>query len=372
MDATPNSAPTPASGPVLSGLGVGPGDERVYRALLAAPGSTPAELAAATGLTEARVRRHAASLAGLGLLTGAEGEAGDAGDVGPVNTEDEAGAAGDARLTPAPPDVALEVLALRRQEEIAHARLAAAGLAEEFRAGRLRGGSSPVQLLRGREAIAQQFFQTQQMAKSEILILDKPPYVVEPLRRQDTVQRERLDKGLRYRAIYDQAGLDGPGRVEATRDLAARGEESRVLADVPLKLVVADRKVALVPFVLPSEEEILVLQQSALLDGLIALFDLLWQRATPLWPAGPVAHDTLSPDDELLLAHLRAGLTDSAIARRLGVAQRTVERRMSRIMAVLGVRTRFQAGVRTTALYGHEDCGRPGSGLPPLPGLTER
>ncbi|MFD9075511.1 LuxR C-terminal-related transcriptional regulator [Streptomyces lasiicapitis] len=368
MDATPHSAPVPPRGPVLSGLGVGPGDERVYRALLAAPGSTPAELAAVTGLTEARVRRHAASLSRLGLLTGASEHTevtGDAEDT--ERTEGSEGTEEAARLTPAPPDVALEVLALRRQEEIAHARLAAAGLTEEFRAGRLRGGSSPVQVLRGREAIAQQFFQTQQMAKSEILILDKPPYVVEPLRRQDNVQRERLDKGLRYRAIYDQAGLDGPGRVEATRDLAARGEESRVLADVPLKLVVADRRVALVPFVLPSEEEILVLQQSALLDGLIALFELLWQRATPLWPAGPVAHDTLSPDDELLLAHLRAGLTDSAIARRLGVAQRTVERRMSRIMATLGVRTRFQAGVRTTALYGHED-----SGLPPLPGLTER
>lgn len=359
MDATPHTTPPPRRGQALSGLGVGPGDERVYRALLAAPGSTPLELAAATGLTLARVRRHVASLARLGLLTGAAQDDGDAAD-------------GTERLTPAAPDVALEVLALRRQEEIAHARLAAADLAEEFRAGRLRGGDSPVQVLRGREAIAQQFFQTQQMAKSEILILDKPPYVVEPLRRQDTVQRERLDKGLRYRAIYDQAGLDGPGRVEATRDLARRGEESRVLADVPLKLVVADRRVALVPFVLPSAEEILVIQQSALLDGLIALFELLWQRATPLWPAGPVAHDTLSPVDELLLAHLRAGLTDSAIARRLGVAQRTVERRMSRIMAALGVRTRFQAGVRTTALYGTGDGDRPGPGLPRLPGLTER
>ncbi|MVO88302.1 winged helix-turn-helix transcriptional regulator [Streptomyces sp. p1417] len=339
MDPTPPSGPTPPRPPVLTGLGISPADERVYRAFLAAPGSTPEQLATATGLTEQRVRRHVRSLARLGLLT----EAAD----------------GPERYTPAPPDVALEVLALRRQEEIAHARLAAAGLAEEFRAGRLRGGGSPVQVLRGREAIAQQFFQTQQTAKNEILILDKPPYVVEPLRRQDTVQLERLDKGVRYRAVYDQAGLDGPGRAEATRDLAARGEESRVLADVPLKLVIADHRVALVPFVVASQEEILVVQQSALLDGLIALFELLWQRATPLWPAAPGAHELLSPEDELLLGHLRAGLTDSAIARRLGVAQRTVERRMSRIMAVLGVRTRFQAGVRTTTLYG------PGDGEPP-------
>lgn len=126
-----------------------------------------------------------------------------------------------------------------------------------------------------------------------------------------------------------------------------------MLADVPLKLVVSDRKLALVPFVLRVEQETLVLQSSALLDGLLTLFELLWQRATPLWtpgarPTGPGGE--LSSDDEQLLALSAAGLTDEAIARRLGVAQRTVERRMRRVMNLLNAQTRFQAGLQAARL----------------------
>ena len=88
MDATPEQTPPPPHAPVLAGLGVGPGEERVYRALLAAPGSTLGALARATGLTDESVDGHVRSLTDLGLLTGA--------------------ADGTERLTPAPPDVAPE------------------------------------------------------------------------------------------------------------------------------------------------------------------------------------------------------------------------------------------------------------------------
>jgi sugar-specific transcriptional regulator TrmB/DNA-binding CsgD family transcriptional regulator len=334
MNARHGSAERTPSGPdnrILTSLGVSPDDELVYRTLLARPGATLSQLAEMTGWDASRLRRRTRSLEKRGMITRVPSR--------PV------------RFTPAPPDVAVEVLALQRQEEIERARLAAAGLAEQFRAGLRNGGTSPVQVLRGREAIAQQFFQTQQMTKREVLILDKPPYVVEPVHRQDRIQRDQLRKGVRYRTIYDESALDAPGRLEGIRELADRGEESRVLADVPLKLVIADRNIALVPFVLPTEREILVLRTSALLDSLVDLFELLWQRATPLWLTGDKtaatgSREVLSAEDELLLAFLRAGFTDSAIARRLGVAQRTVERRMRKIMSLLGARTRFQAGLR--------------------------
>jgi DNA-binding NarL/FixJ family response regulator len=70
--------------------------------------------------------------------------------------------------------------------------------------------------------------------------------------------------------------------------------------------------------------------------------------------------DPLSTRDQQLLALLAAGLTDQAIARKLGVALRTVERRVRRMMDGLGARTRFQAGLQAAArgLYGSE--GEPG------------
>ena len=42
---------------------------------------------------------------------------------------------------------------------------------------------------------------------------------------------------------------------------------------------------------------------------------------------------------------LASGATDSTITRRLGISQRTVERRVRHVMDTLGAETRFQAGV---------------------------
>jgi len=81
------------------------------------------------------------------------------------------------------------------------------------------------------------------------------------------------------------------------------------------------------------------------------LFELLWQRAETLTEdAGPAAARSMASDREVLNL-LRAGLTDRAAARQLGVAERTVQRRMQRIMAEYGVRTRFQLGLQ---LRGHQ------------------
>ena len=46
-----------------------------------------------------------------------------------------------------------------------------------------------------------------------------------------------------------------------------------------------------------------------------------------------------------MLKLLDAGLKDEAIARQLGVSMRTARRRISSLIAKLGVGTRFQAGL---------------------------
>ncbi|HVF52350.1 MAG TPA: LuxR C-terminal-related transcriptional regulator [Actinomycetota bacterium] len=49
--------------------------------------------------------------------------------------------------------------------------------------------------------------------------------------------------------------------------------------------------------------------------------------------------------EELSIVDLLAqGLTDDAIARRLGLAKRTYRRRLDNLLAELGARSRFQAG----------------------------
>lgn len=297
---------------MLEALGVCSEDEQLYRVLLARQEATNSELASATGWAKPRVARHLRSLLSLGLASRTPGR--------------------PARYSPAVPEAAVELLALRKQAAIVQARLGASVLTEEFRAAHHAG---PFTVIRGREAIGQRLCQAQQSAQSEVLILDKPPYAV--------LLDPRRAPGVTYRTIYDMAALADPTELATARN-AGRG--CRMLREVPIKLVVADRRTGLLQTgaAAHGEQELIEIGPSSLLDALLRLFELLWAQATPVSPepsAGP-----LNAEDQQLLALAAAGLTDQAIARRLGVAQRTVERRMQRILKALDATTRFQAGLR--------------------------
>lgn len=285
--------------PVLEALGVCSEDEQLYRALLARPESTTDALSRDTGWPATRVGRHLRSLLSLGLASRTPGR--------------------PARYVPAVPEAAVELLALRKQAAIVEARLGASVLTAEFRA---RHGAFTV--IRGSEAIAQRFYQAQACAQDEVLVLNRPAYVVMPVR------------GVSCRVIYDMASVSEPAELAA-----ARSAGCRILRDVPLELVLVDRRTGLLP---TGPDVVVEVGPSSLLDGLLRLFELLWQQASPLTPSA--SEGPLSGEDQQLLALAAAGLTDQAIARRLGVAQRTVERRMQRILKALDATTRFQAGLR--------------------------
>jgi DNA-binding CsgD family transcriptional regulator len=154
--------------------------------------------------------------------------------------------------------------------------------------------------------------------------------------------------------IYDQQALQVPGHLEVIQDLVAAGEQARSLAGLPMKLAVADQRLGLIPLRLdePGTEAALLIHPSPLLEAITMLFESLWQRATRLrFRAGSEAvasewPNELTGEDERLLVLLSGGLKDQAIARQLGVGLRTAERRISRIMRLLGAETRFQAGLQ--------------------------
>jgi DNA-binding CsgD family transcriptional regulator len=282
--------------PVLGALGVCSEDEQLYRVLLARPESTTVDLTSDTGWPATRVARHLRSLLSLGLASRTPGR--------------------PARYVPAVPQAAVELLALRKQAAIIEARLGASVLAAEFRQ------RDAFTVVRGPEAVAQRFEQAQQCAREEVLILGRSPHAVAP--------------GVSCRAIYDMASLSEPSDLAA-----ARSAGCRIVRDVPLELVVVDRRTGLLP---TTRDLVMELGPSSLLDALLRLFELLWKQASPLAP--PASEGPLTAEEQQLLSLAAAGLTDQAIARRLGVAQRTVERRMQRILKALDATTRFQAGLR--------------------------
>lgn len=67
--------------------------------------------------------------------------------------------------------------------------------------------------------------------------------------------------------------------------------------------------------------------------------------SVPLLSEETQAPSSTASRDAIILKLLASGATDSTITRRLGISQRTVERRVRHVMDTLGAETRFQAGV---------------------------
>lgn len=68
--------------------------------------------------------------------------------------------------------------------------------------------------------------------------------------------------------------------------------------------------------------------------------------------SGPPAADrpTFDARETTVIRLLEQGCTDDAVARRLGLSDRTVRRMTASLMSKLGARSRFEAGVRAAQL----------------------
>jgi sugar-specific transcriptional regulator TrmB/DNA-binding CsgD family transcriptional regulator len=270
-------------------------------------------------------------------------------------------------FTATAPDVSLEVLLLEQQERIKRARLYVEQLAGRY--VRTAAGWEPTELVEvvsGEQAVAQLVEQIVRSTSQEIRFIDKHPYVVAPAVLAP-VEAEMLRRGITYRALYDTAGLATRSIQAEIEPAIAMGEQARVLTEAPVKLILSDRRLALLP--LQSNptmiDSVVAVHPSAILDALSALFEALWRSALPI-PAAtsmPVGASALTPEDARLITLLTAGLPDQAVARQLGLSYRTFQRRLGALIELLGVRTRFQAGLQA-AFRGLVPAPSPPAGQP--------
>ncbi|GAB3456674.1 TrmB family transcriptional regulator [Actinophytocola sediminis] len=304
---------------MLETLGITEFAETAYRALLAAPGRTTPELARQLDRSERATRRAVTELEELGLVSRLPGR--------PV------------RLAAARPDTAIDLLVARRRTELDIVQRNARVLAREM-AEQRQQPDELFEILVGQQAVADRFTQLVTGCQRELMVFDRPPYAADVPASEHEVAG-RLREHLIVRGLYAPESLEFPGALAAAKRAVENGERSRMHPRVPMKLAIADRSTALLPLVMADMvASALVIRPCALLDALVALFELLWEQGTPLIPEPGVA----VPPDPGLLALLAAGAKDETIARELGISSRTVTRRVGELLDELGARTRFQAG----------------------------
>lgn len=305
---------------MLAELGASKEEDLAYSHLVTVVSASVAELVVATGLTEADVGGALAGLIGRGLARRM--------------------AETPPRFVAASPSLVESMIAGR----IAELRVAQSALDQVsalYRANSLATAAAGVfEIVRGADAIHECVTGMIRSARSELLNMLKPPLI--SVRTQDQVQPT---DSVRGRLIFETEALDVPGDLAVIKAASGPNTTARVHASLPIKLLAADRSVAVVPLAQGDTTPVgVVVREGALLDALLALFDYVWSTAVPL-RLDDEDEDATAPfgtEDRQLMSMLLAGLTDEAIAAHRGTSVRTVQRKVSSLMAAFHVRTRMQ------------------------------
>ncbi|TDO58256.1 sugar-specific transcriptional regulator TrmB [Kribbella sp. VKM Ac-2571] len=308
----------------LRSIGVSPFDEIVYRRLVQDPSSTLTGLASRTGATTARLARSLRRLEKLGLAIRRDGPS--------------------MCFVAADPAVAIEALVHQRQSELLRTARVTAELSTAYRESHQEIPGQLVEVLTGHDAVAERFEELQRGCRTEILLCDRPPYVNPP---GNPLQDAVLARGVKWRTIYAPESLDSEPALGRAAHLRVCGEQARLLPGLPMKLMVVDRRIALMPLAMQTGiEHSAVIQRSTLLDSMVTLFEVFWSRALPLDQSIAASQAELPETERRLLDLLVIGTKDEAVARALGISLRTLHRRMHRLLQTLDADTRFQAGLQ--------------------------
>ncbi|MEV5966935.1 LuxR C-terminal-related transcriptional regulator [Kribbella sp. NPDC051952] len=301
-------------------------DARVYRQLLRDPGVPVRQHSEALEEPEATIEAAVGRLVAAGLVR--------------VGSE--------AAPAPVDPRSGLGMLVRERRAALEGVAAMTDQLAREFSAGQLQAEPNRlIEIAVGRDAIEARIDDMLRGATQQAVGTDTPPYVADGSLQVSSAELALLDRGVRFRAIYAAEVLDHPGWVARLGAMAERGEQSRVLPQVPVKLLIVDGTTAILPLggdgsSRPGKARAVVVTDSALTSALQVLFDQLWGQATPLQLTQSATADPV----KTLINLLASGMKDEAIARQLGVSGRTLRRRISQVQEELGATSRFQAGLQ--------------------------
>lgn len=257
------------------------------------------------------------------------------------------------------PDRALTAYAARLEERAKTVRSAMPGLNRLYQQGISAAASSKmpfgVEVLQSLDEInvaMHQLFAGAQ--KSVVAMRTNSPRVLymldEPEERHNRPTLNQEGSPLQLRVTFDSALLSHKNLNMAVDARTRLGDQVRFYSRVPFTATVADEGTCVVDINDPDGSTIgLRVTHPGVSHAIRQVIDGTWQLGTPWVEVGGISgHESalLDERDREILRLLTLGSADATIARQLNISQRTVERRVRRLMDVLDASTRFQAGIQ--------------------------
>jgi DNA-binding CsgD family transcriptional regulator len=247
------------------------------------------------------------------------------------------------------PDEAAELRRRRRADEAERVRAALAGEAAaiksgslgQYAVGRLRPSTtSGVTLVTDAEELGGLMAELHRRTRRRVDFL--APLPEENLHWENRIIDRRLaDRKIRMQGVWFEREFAARSPSAAVRTLAAV-DGVRTVDAFPMKAIVWDGRVAVVPRD-PADfsSAALLVAHPGLVASIGDMVDRHWARGRRFSEPEPAS---LTTRHRAVLALLVQGFTDDAIARRLGIGERTVRRDAAQMSDVLGVSGRVALG----------------------------
>jgi DNA-binding CsgD family transcriptional regulator/sugar-specific transcriptional regulator TrmB len=319
---------------VLEPLGVDEATFAVYHALLREPDSTPEQIASVLNSPVEEVHLLMDRLRKLELLV-------------PTWTNPAVEHA-------VHPRVGLSGLAERRRSELnrmlgdlSEAEASAEVLAEQYNELLTARTSGDVEVLRGRANASRRVEELGSKARETFwgLLPGHVDDIVAPA--EESPDLPLLDRGIKMRSIYLQSMTVSKQGLEFASFMYKRGNEVRATPTLPMRLLIIDREIAVMPLNPEVESAGAVIHRSpSVLALAISLFDSYWSRASELFaPEDREDNSPLTPHEAEVLRLLAGGAKDEQVARLLGISLRTARRITANLSERLDATSRFELGV---------------------------
>lgn len=249
----------------LTELGLNQYETKAYLAIVRRDSATPAEVADLAGIPRQRAYDVLRSLAEHGLVATV-----------PSN---------QLRYAAIAPDPAISELVDRRRQQQSALEQRSAALRSELAEiwSRGRHHEAPlryIEVLRDRDAVAARTSRLLDEVRDEFLALVRPPYFAVPEADDDLANAHLV------RSIYERSALDDAPMRDFLARSAAAGEQARIADSLPLKMVIADRRLVVIHLPDPVADEnqytMLLVDHPELAGAMAAVFETVWTTAEPL------------------------------------------------------------------------------------------